>query len=146
MMFPDHHLQTSTPRISTGMSMLGLIGGRIHMRSATRRVVTVTSQSVAQNIRDSGDAVPKPLGFIAGDQRHDKRMRRRCIAERQRRPCPWTVAALGLFPNRALSSPTARSAYPSGGLDARVGSRRIAPHFGWKASKGLWKSRHFRGR
>jgi len=55
-----------------------------------------------------GDAVPKPLGFIALCQKHGSG--EGDVPQRQRRPCPWTVAALGMLAGRAGSQTPRRAA------------------------------------
>jgi len=55
-----------------------------------------------------GDAVPKPLGFVALCQKHGRG--EGDVSQRQRRPCPWTVAALGLLAGRAGSQTPRRTA------------------------------------
>jgi len=55
-----------------------------------------------------GDAVPKPLGFVALCQKHGSG--EGDVPQRQGRPCPWTVAALGLLAGRAGSQAPRRAA------------------------------------
>jgi len=55
-----------------------------------------------------GDAVPKPLGFVALCQKHGRG--EGDVPQRQRRPCPWTAAALRMLAGRAGSQTPRRTA------------------------------------
>ena len=78
---------------------------RINMRSATRPNDPEPADRLLNSLR-LGTLSPDPwdLPLYARSRIRGQGD----VVERQRRPCPWAAAALGLLPSSALSSATAR--------------------------------------